>query len=115
MDLELIVGEYPITVLDGPYVDENRVTPEGIAFAKELIAKIPEMKAFASTQLLHWAEDGEELSPVAFESNLTSPTILIYDEEGTASVYFQDSEMFGGHLIEIYITQGSILDAEIVG
>ncbi len=78
------------------------------------------MKAFASTQLLQlynefWAEDGEELSPVAFESNLTSPTILIYDEEGTASVYFQDSEMFGGHLIEIYITQGSILDAEIVG
>ena len=79
------------------------------------------MKRFATQQLLEtfndsWAEDDdEELEATQFEANLVAPQIVIYDEIGAATVYFADSDMFGGHSIDVSINEGKISDASLVG
>lgn len=121
MDTKIAVDGYQIKVLDGPYTNNDGATAEATVFAKQLIAMIPEMKACASQHLLQlhndtWAEkEGDELSRSAFESKLAAPKIVIYDEEGAATVYFGDSDMFAGHFIEVTIRQGNVAYAEVIG
>ncbi|MEZ6138751.1 MAG: DUF2262 domain-containing protein [Pirellulaceae bacterium] len=121
MDTTINVEGYNVRVLAGPYNDGGTATPAAPAFAAELIRMLPQMKKFAAQQLLEtfnesWAEDeGDELNATQFEANLVSPQIVIYDEVGAATIYFADSDMFGGHLIDVSINDGKISDASLVG
>ena len=121
MDTKINVEGHDIRVLDGPYTDGGSASSAVSTFATELIRMLPDMKKFATKQLLDtyndsWAEDeDEELNATQFEANLVSPQIVIYDEVGAATVYFADSDMFGGHSIDVSINDGKITDASLVG
>ena len=43
------------------------------------------------------------------------PAVTLFDEIGTATVYFEDGEMFGGHYIEVDLKNGTPTSADIVG
>ena len=121
MDTKITVKGHEIRVLDGPYTDGDAATPAASAFAMQLIGMLPEMKRFATQQLLEtyndsWAEDeDEEMTAPQFEANLVSPQIVLYDEIGAATVYFADSDMFAGHSIDVSINDGKISNASLVG
>lgn len=121
VDTKITVDGHEIRVLDGPYTDGTAATSAASDFAKQLIGMLPQMKKFAAQQLLEtyndsWAEDeDEELETTKFEAKLVSPKIVIYDEVGTATVYFADSDMFGGHSIDVSINGGKLSDASLVG
>ena len=119
-DSKITVNAHEIRVMEGPYTDGDAATPAATAFAKELIVMLPKMKKFAAQQLLEtynnaWADDGEELKASQFEANLVSPQIVIYDEVGAATVYFNDSDMFAGHSVNVSIDKGEIAHASLVG
>lgn len=119
--MHITIDGYKIRVLDGAYTDGDTPTPAATEFGKQIIAMLPAMKRFASQELLEtyndsWAEDeDEELDAAQFEANLVSPEIVIYDEIGAASVYFQDSDMFAGHLIDVSINEGEVTHATLAG
>ncbi len=119
MDIEVFIDDHEVLILEGPYVAKGSATADALTFAKELISKLDKMKEFATNKLLSlynevWTQ-GKLISSSDFESNLTSPEIVIYDEEGAATVYFADSGMFGGHSIVVSVSNGVIDNAEIRG
>ncbi|MCA8997230.1 MAG: DUF2262 domain-containing protein [Planctomycetaceae bacterium] len=120
-NLTLTVRGHTVRVLDGHYTSEGKPTSAAEQFAEKIIAKLPTIKKFATQQLLEtfndvWAEDEvDELTPEQFAANLTSPKIVLADELGAASIYFSDSDMFGGHLIDVWINKGKIADASLQG
>ena len=121
VDTKITIDGYEIRVLEGPYTDGDAATPAATTFARQLIGMLPAMKQFAAQELLDtyndsWAEDeDDELDAAQFAANLVSPKIVIYDELGAATVYFADSDMFAGHSIEVWINEGEISDASLVG
>ena len=121
MDASIVVGDHTVEVLDGPYASNGVATQDAIAFAQGLLGRLDEIRRFAAGRLLPlyndvWRdEDHGELSIADFESNLVDPSVVIYDEVGAALIYFGDSDMFGGHSIEVAVQGSEIIDAEIVG
>jgi len=119
MDPEIEYDGHKIRVMNGPYTNNGEPTAEAKQFAEELVSRLPEMKTFASSELLDtyndsWADDDHpELKPSQFASNLKSPEIVVYDEIGGATIYFSDSDMFGGHRVAVSVYEGKIYHASL--
>ena len=86
-----------------------------------LISNFHEMKMFAAKEYLDvynesWREeDSPILNEQEFRSRLNNPSIVIYDELGAATIYFEDSNMFAGHSIEVSVDDNEIAYASLVG
>jgi len=120
-DVAFSLENYPIHVVDGPYLRNGLPTPAAYEFAATLIRLLDEMRAFASDQHLNtynnvWREDGEPtVSKSEFRKRLIEPSLVLYDEIGAASIYFGTSEMFDSHSIEVFIENGKVVDTAIAG
>jgi hypothetical protein len=120
-DATLKIDGYDIRVLDGPYLRAGIPTPEARDFASQLIGMLDKMRAFAAKRYLAiynetWREEHDPvLTEQEFCSRLVQPSIVLYDEIGSAVVYFGDSDMFAGHSIEVSIDSGEIAFASMVG
>ena len=119
MDSEIELEGHKIRVMSGPYISDGSPTPEANEFAAKLVAMLPEMKNVAASGLLDtynesWVDDDHhELTAPEFVSNLSSPELVIYDAIGAATIYFTDSDMFGGHKVAVSVWKGEIDDASI--
>ncbi len=121
MDVSIVIGQYSIDVLEGPYTKRTAATPEAVKFAEVLVSKLEHMRDFAAVKLLNlynetWLDDDiGELTEDGLREKLVDPEITIYDEIGYALVYFGDSMVFAGHSIVVTVDGGEIADAEIAG
>jgi hypothetical protein len=121
MKVSFEVDGYTIKVLEGPYVQHGKPTSAARDFAARLITMLDRMRAFAAGKFVTkyneiWREEGDPvLSEQDICSRLVNPKIVLYDEDGAAIVYFGDSDMFGGHAIEVSIDGGEISHASMVG
>lgn len=110
-----------VDVMDGPYVHDGQPTAAAREFAAKLIGQLDELRRYAAGELLDlyndtWREDEDpELNEDEFCSRLTNPSITVYDEVGSAAVYFDTSEMFSDHAVEVWIDGGEIASASMVG
>jgi hypothetical protein len=120
-DVTVEIDGHTIEVLTGPYVVDGQPTAAAIEFASQLVALLNRIREFVATEYLALYNDTwrEEDAPILaldeFTSRLTNPSIVVYDEIGAATIYFNDSDMFAGHLIEISVESGEIAHASLVG
>ena len=119
VDPEIEISGHLVRVSNGPYTSNGKPTADAEEFARKLILMLPEMKTFASNQLLEtyndsWTDaDNPALTVPQFASNLKSPEIFVSDELGAANIYFSDSDMFGGHLVAVSVQEGKIDSASM--
>lgn len=110
-----------VSVLPGAYLSGGEPTQDALAYSAHLIAKMSLFKQYAASCLLAlynevWLdEDIGTLDEEAFANKLSAPTVHLYDELGTALVYFDDGGIFAGHSIEVTIENGVPCHAQIVG
>ena len=120
-DATLEIDGRVVRVLDGPYLHDGKPTPAALEFAEWLTQQLDAMRVFASQKYLDiyndsWREDDDLiLNRSEFCSRLINPSIVLYDEIGAATIYFDDSGMFAGHSIEVAVNDGKIADASMVG
>jgi hypothetical protein len=126
MDITLQHHGIEITILHGPYVVDGKPTPRAVQDYTNIIQIFDELKAYAADKLLklhnnNWREEDDdgneapELDRPAFIARLANPSINLYDELGSAVVYFEDGGLFDGHCIEISLTNGKPTHAGIIG
>jgi hypothetical protein len=121
MDIDLTIDGMDVTVCEGPYIEGGQLTVEARRFISALIAGLPDARAVASSELLDtynssWSdENNPALSDEQFQGKLVKPSFHVSDEFGFATVYFNDSGMFGGQLIEVFISAGRPFSACIAG
>ena len=120
-DATFRLDDHEIRVLDGPYLLDGEPTSEASEFAATLSGLLDEMRAFAAQRYLEiyndtWRqEDDPIIDEREFCARLTNPSIVLYDEIGAATIYFNDSDMFAGHSIEVSVDGGNIAYASMVG
>jgi len=121
MDVTVTHAGVRITVMSGPYVGGGSPTPDAVSYYTRLIASLDSIREFAATTLLNlyngaWqCDEIGVLDRAGFVARLGSPAVTLFDEIGTATVYFEDGEMFGGHYIEVDLKNGTPTSADIVG
>ena len=77
-------------------------------------------RAFAGAQLVEaynagWlGEDEAELSDAELAAGLSHPSLLVFDEPGEASYYFDDNGLFGGQYVEVMVAGNEIIAADLV-
>lgn len=110
-----------IRVLDGPYLHDSEPTPAAHEFAANLLHLLDDMRVLAAQRYLEIYNDAwrEENDPIVDErefcARLTNPSIVLYDEIGAATIYFDDSNMFAGHSIGVSVDGGKLAHASMVG
>jgi hypothetical protein len=112
---------FEIQVLEGDYLENGRPTPEALEFSSTLIKSLDSLRDYAASKFMSlynesWSD--EEIGPVdreQFVARLTNPRIVLMNEAGTATVYFQDGGMFAGHGIEVFVDRGIPVAANLVG
>ena len=120
MGADLIHRDVEIKVLDGPYLVDGKPTSEAIDYYCSIVDRLDELRSFAADALLElynrtwWTDEIGKLDRGGFMSRLTSPSVHLYDELGTALVYFDDGDMFAGHFIELSLEDGVPIDAQLV-
>ncbi|HET7460129.1 MAG TPA: DUF2262 domain-containing protein [Longimicrobium sp.] len=120
-DVTMEIDGHVVDVIPGPYVHDGKPTAAAREFAAKLIGQLGEMRRYAAGELLDlyndtWREgEDPELDEDEFCSRLTNPSITLYDEAGSAAVYFDTSAMFSDHAIEVWIDGGEIASASMVG
>lgn len=120
-DPKLEIEGYQVTVMQGPYTVDGHPTAAATEYVLQLIGLLDQMRDFAAIEYLplyndSWREeDAPTLTREEFMSRLTNPLIVLYDELGAAAIYFDDSDMFAGHAIEVSVESGQIVDASLVG
>lgn len=120
-DPKLKIEGYEVTVLQGAYTVDGHPTTAATEYALQLIGMLAQMRDFAAIEYLPlyndtWREeDAPTMTRDQFISRLADPLIVLYDELGTAAIYFDDSGMFAGHAIEVSVESGQIVDASLVG
>ncbi|MEK7414685.1 MAG: DUF2262 domain-containing protein [Planctomycetota bacterium] len=121
MSVAIVKKGIPIRFLDGPYVSCGAPTMEALGFVDFLIGDIPNAKKFAAQRLLEmynstWTDvDHPTLALDSFISKMGDLEIVIYDEVGSAQLYFSDGDMFGGHSIDISYSNSKLVHVDIVG
>lgn len=119
-DIEVQQMGVKITIADPASVDGGKPTPDAAARYEELIGRLEEIRLFAASRLLSiynggWLDDDHGvLDAAGFAQRLASPTLMVY-EEGMTLVYFEDGDMFGGHIVQVTTRDGKPTDAEIMG
>ena len=120
-DASFDIDGHTIRVLEGPHLQDAEPTVAAREFASALIGLLDRMRELAAKRHLavyndNWREKGDpRLDEREFCSRLTNPEIVLYDEVGAAAVYFEDSNMFAGHSIEVSIDHGEMTDASLIG
>lgn len=120
MDIETTIDGIPVTVTEGVYVDGRRINKQGREFIAELIAALGAARAFAGAHLVDaynagWLDaDEAELSDAELAAALSHPSLLVFDEPGEASYYFDDNGLFGGQFVEVMVADNEIVDADLV-
>jgi hypothetical protein len=110
-----------ITVLAGPYLIDGRPTEEAVEYYLDVFGHLDDLRQFASEHLLGlyndaWSDEDEPpMDQETFTTKLVNPAIVLYDEIGGASGFFQDSGLFGGHGIEITLEGTTPRRADLVG
>jgi hypothetical protein len=97
--------------------------PEGILSAfKHLQNHEPELRQNVCSHLLELAEDwrDEDDTPEAWTletfMNAVTITSASFDEDGSATIYYDDGEVFAGHVIVVAVSsEGEFEDANIAG
>ena len=118
-DASITLDGHNIRVSDGPYLQDGEPTEAAHQFAATLIGWLDEMRVFAAQQFLEtyndvWREeDDPTIDEREFCARLVNPTIVIYDDIGAANVYFDDSDMFAGHSIEVSVYKGKMAHASM--
>jgi hypothetical protein len=122
MDLELVHSGVRVTVEDGPYVADGAPTAEALKFVASLIGRLNEIRRYAAKKKLlrlyneSWRDENHDLiDEDSFVEKLTDPQVVINDEIGSATVYFDDGDLFAGHYIEVIIFNDELFDAGIIG
>ncbi len=112
---------HDIRVLEGPYLQDGEPTASAYEFATTLIGLLDQMRTFAAQKFLSiyndtWREEEEPiLDDREFCARLTNPSFVLYDEQGAATIYFDDSDMFAGHSIDVSVRDGQPKHASMVG
>jgi hypothetical protein len=121
MELRLMHDGVPVTILAGPYVAAGAPTPEALTFVRSLVDRLDEFRRYAARKELlrlyntSWLDENHKaLDEDGFVANLTNPTVTVMDEVGAATVYFDDGDMFAGHLVEVFLNKGELF-AGIIG
>jgi hypothetical protein len=115
------LGEYTIQVFEGPYLEDGEPTDAAHEFAATVIGLLDSARIFAAKEYLalyndRWRRNGEPvLDERQFRSRLTNPAILLFDQIGSATIGFDDSNMLAGHWIEVSVDNGEITYADICG
>jgi hypothetical protein len=110
-----------ITVLAGSYLKDGAPTEQAAAYYIRLFEGLDDLRQFAAEQLLGiynsaWSDDDEPpMDQETFVTKLVNPAIVLYDDAGKACVYFDDSDLFGGHGIEITVEGATPAHANLVG
>ncbi len=121
MVLKLNVDDHIVEVDEGPYLMNWSATEDAIVFAEKLVAQLSEYKDVACEKLLTlynetWLDDEIGLiDEQRFKELLIDPCLTISDEIGAATVYFKDSDMFGGHWVEISLDNFEVSHVGIIG
>jgi hypothetical protein len=121
MDLTLNHNGIPVTILNGPYTDDDKPTALSVQAYTSLIARLDELRRFASKTLLRLYNDAwinDEIGGIdekQFMARLINRRVTLYDELGSAVVYFDDSGLFAGHYIEVSIQNGEPVGAGVIG
>jgi hypothetical protein len=110
-----------ICIMAGPYVDQGKASSQAVADFQQYVEQIDQYRAYATAELLAlyndtWRDEADPvLSPTEFSQKLVNPRILLFDELGAASIYFHDSGMFGGHVIDINLDRGKARSVDLAG
>lgn len=121
MAAEIHHNGVPVTVIDGCYLDHNQPTTSASEYISQLVQGLDAIRQFAADKLTelynkNWTDDDHPtLNRSSFIERLVNPTITLYDEMGAAVVYFEDSDMFSGHWIEVSVNNGIPEYAGIIG
>ena len=119
---KLKVKNIPITLLNGVYLKNEKLTQDGIRYIDTIIRNFLNIKEYVADKMLkdyneNWIdiEDGDiMLDEKAFIDNLINPSILIYDRS-IADVCFDECNMFGGHWIVVSLENHTPVNARIMG
>jgi hypothetical protein len=121
MDAELLHDGVPVRVLEGPYLDNGKPTPDAVTYYSSLVLRLDEFRQLAAEKLLSlynksWLdEEIGALDHAGFVARLDEPSVVLYDEIGYAQVYFGDGGLFAGHSIKVSVDQGRPSHIGIVG
>ena len=121
MDFTLNHSGVEVTIMDGPHLREGVATPEAVEFYTRLISDLDNLRRHAAKRLLRLYNEAwvcEEIGPVdeqGFMQRLTNPRVTLFDAIGAAWVFFDDSNLFAGHCIEIFIHENLPMDAQLIG
>jgi hypothetical protein len=114
---------HPITILvDSCFTPEERTSYALAAIAQiETYWEAIEQNLIDSLHKMYnesWAEPDDgfpELTATEFLAKLKLNLVTIMEEPDCLNLYFEDSDLFGGHSIELYWTKDKMYDANIVG
>jgi hypothetical protein len=121
MDIELQHEGVEVTIMDGQYLVDGKPTPTAVQEYQAIIARLDELRRFAADRLLALYNDkwqDEEIGPVdadGFVMRLANPSVLLFDQVGTALVWLEDSGLFAGHHIEVSLDNGIPSQATLSG
>ena len=121
--VEFEVDGHSVRAFDTVYAVDGAPTAEARAFAREIIASFDELRHRAAGKFLAlyndtWRdeEEGQEvLDEAGFCARLIEPSITLMDEPGSAVVFFEDSDMFAGHSIQVSLHQREVDNVTLVG
>lgn len=120
-DFKIRVDGHQVRILDGEYVVDGKPTADARNLAEMIVNSIEKIRQFASRKLRTkynsaWRDDDEpKLDESTFCGELGKPSIVIYDEIGSAVVYFKPKRIFDGHSVEVYLDAGKPKTATLVG
>lgn len=110
-----------IDVLEGAYLSGGKPTPEAREFAASILAMMDKIRKFASRKLRSryndaWRDDdAPKIDESEFCKLLGQPKVVLYDEEGSASIYFSPKSLFDGHGVEVALAASKPYHATVIG
>lgn len=100
---------YRVFVECREYLSGDVLSDEGRRYIDSIVSSCSALKDFVAQKYLQiynesWVDDDHrKLSEPEIKEKLSLGDISIYEEPGSALVYFGDGNMFGGHSIELHI------------
>jgi hypothetical protein len=107
-----------LRIKPGAYIANGRLTSRAIQDYERLSARIDTFKNFAADRLLANCNENRTSNPVdraAFVACLTEPSINLGDKLGSAVIWFEAGELFGGLFVEVQVEEGEATGAQVVG
>lgn len=121
MDLELTVDCVSVTAPERACTVAGELAPDALAECRSIVAQLPALRARAADRLLAlynetWlADEIGVLDRAAFMSRLSNPSIVLSEVPGSATIYFDDGDVFGGHYVVVTWEHGGPSDVNLAG